>query len=463
MTTETVNDIPLAPKALPVIGHALVMGRSPLQFLESLAEAGAALTRIRIGTMSMVMVCDAGLVRHVLTHDRTFDRGGPVFARFAEVAGNGLVTCPHGDHRRQRRLVQPAFGNEYVRAYSAGMSRVIEDVVGSWRDGEVLDTHSALMTVTTGVLSSTLFGTALSPEKLAEAVADIGVVDDGIMIRTMVPRWVAALPTRSARNYRAAAGRVRDMLDRTVERRHALAVAGGVATAGRVETGARGGLLSVLLDDRNKETSDVALSESELSDQMVTFFLSGADTIAASLEWSLYLLAQHPDIADRLYRETSSVLRGRVATWDDLPRMPLVRWVLLEALRIYPPVWMFTRIVTADTTLGGYALPAGTSIGISPLLLHRQPGFCARPAEFVPDRHADGAGPGLGKSGIFTFGGGARRCIGDTFGLAEAQLVLATIASRWQVALCPGKRVGPTVAAVLRPRNMRVVLGARAR
>lgn len=130
--------IPRARGALPLLGHVMPLLRDPLRFLTSLPAQGD-LVRIRIGPVTAIVICDPELTRQVLLDDRTFDKGGPIFDRLREVLGNGLVTCPHSMHRRQRRLVQPTFHQTRLPGYAQTMTEEISAVAESWRDGHVID------------------------------------------------------------------------------------------------------------------------------------------------------------------------------------------------------------------------------------------------------------------------------------------------------------------------------------
>ncbi|MEU9123598.1 cytochrome P450 [Streptomyces sp. NPDC048506] len=170
----------------------------------------------------------------------------------------------------------------------------------------------------------------------------------------------------------------------------------------------------------------------------------------------LALLAQHPDVAHPLRTEVDTVLDGWTAAYDDLPRLHLTARVVNETLRLWPPVWAVPRVVTTDTRLGGHDLPAGTLVVYSPYLVHLRPELYGDPERLDPDRWMPGptAPP---REACVPFGGGARKCIGDTFGLTEATLALATITHHWHLEPLPGQRVRrPVPGGTLRPSPFRM-------
>lgn len=216
-------------------------------------------------------------------------------------------------------------------------------------------------------------------------------------------------------------------------------------------------LLSMLLSARDEDGR--GLTDAEIHDQVVTFLLAGMETTAATLSWAWTLLAAHPAIRDRLHAELDTVLDGRPARHEDLPALPLTARVVTETLRLYPPVWILSRVVAADAELGGHRVPAGATILFSPYLLHRRADVFACPARFDPDRWLTNTRPSPGT--YAPFGLGPRRCIGDVFGTTEAALAIATIAARWTVTPTPGRPVRPTRSSSLSPRPFTATLARR--
>ncbi|MGW0569548.1 cytochrome P450 [Streptomyces tauricus] len=441
-----------APGALPLLGHLPRLLRDPLAFLRTLPERGD-LVWVRVGPWKAIVVCDPDLVHQVLLDDKTFDRGGLFYDRAREVVGNGLGTCPHDDHRRQRRLVQPAFHSSRLPGYAKAMTDTIVSVTGAWRDGQELDVHTETITLTGRVVAACLFGSALTPAATDRVLADLAATRAGITRRALMPPPLDRLPTRGNRRYHRARNRLRHTLDQVIADRRA--------------TGTdHGDLLSILLATHSPANGDAptgsALSDAELSDQVVTFFPAGMETGASALAFALYLMASHPRLAEQLHAEVDTVLAGRTtADFEDLPRLELTGRFLTETLRLYPPVWIVTRTAVTSTQLGGHPVPAGTTVVHSPYLLHHRPDLFANPEAFDPERWNRPQTPRLPRGAFLPFGSGARKCVAETFALTEVTLALATIAARWQLHLVPGHRLHPTPTAALTPRGLRLRVTAR--
>lgn len=447
----TASSIATAPGALPLLGHLVRLLRDPLGFVRSLPQHGD-LVRIRLGPFEATMVCDPGLIHQVLLDDQTFDKGGPVFDRAREAIGNGLGNCPHSDHRRQRRLLQPAFHPSCLLGYTQAMTAQFVGATGSWRDRQVLDLRAEMLTITARVIVETLFSNTLPAPVLDQALEDLNALVTGIGQRMIMPPPLDRLPTPGNRHFHQARTRLRHILSGIIADRRASGID-------------RGDLLSALLAARDTDTADTrqSLSDAEICDQIVTFFIGGTETTATAVTWALHLLALHPDIAEQLHAEIDAVLDGGVAAYEHLPQLKLTSQVITETLRLYPPAWLLTRSAVVDTHVGGQPIPAGTIIAYSPYLIHHRADLYPDPERFIPDRWAGTHRLPPTRDTFIPFGAGPRKCIGDQFAMIEATLGLATIAAHWHLESLSGQPVRPSVGVTLHPHERRMRAVARTR
>ncbi|WP_433526986.1 cytochrome P450 [Nocardia pseudovaccinii] len=413
-----IESIPLAPNTVPILGHGIRFLTDPIGFLSSLPTHGR-LSRVQLGPLPVVVVCDPELARVVLLDDRTFDRGGPLYDRSREVAGDGIGTCPHSRHRRQRRLSQPAFQPGRMPGYSEAMVDSIEDVIGSWQEGQQIQLGAEMSKLTVRVAVRTMFSSSFPETSVQQVADDFTTIAGSIFRRMVLPPAVNRLPTPANRRYYQARNRLRAVAAELIDQR-------------RADNRDHGDLLSSLMRARDPDSTgaQVAMSDEELIDQVFTFLFAGAETTASTLTWALYLLGRNPELRRQVQHEVDTVLSDSTARYQDLANLPVVNRVVTETLRLYPAGWLLTRVVSADTILDGVPLPAGTTVAVSPHVIHRRDEIYDRAGEFVPDRWI-GAEPD--RTLFISFGAGARRCIGDQFGLVEASLALATIAARWRV------------------------------
>ncbi|MFD6272525.1 cytochrome P450 [Nocardia asteroides] len=441
--TALSRPIPIAPGARPVLGHLLPFLKQPFAFLAQLPEHGDAV-RIRLGPKSAVVICDPGLTRKVLVDDRTFDKGGLFLEREREWLGDSVATCPHSEHRRKRRLAQPAFHTQRVAGYADTMTTHIRSVVDGWQSGQVLDVCAEMFTITSRVFGATMFSSTLPAAVLNEVISDLTATFDGTFRRTLLPEPISRLPIPGTRRYDQANRRLRRTMNGIIADRRASGIDNG-------------DLLSALLTAHDRENGRAATADGEVSDAVVTFFVAGTETTSSALAWVLYLLARHPDIEARLHAELDRELSGRPPGYGDVERLELASRIVTETLRLYPPAWFFTRVVTARAQLGPYELPAGCTVALSPYLIHRRADLYDEPDRFDPDRWLPERRMSSPTAHL-PFGGGARKCIGEAFGMTETVLALAVIASRWRLQAIPGRRIHPPLSVSLVPGGLRLRL-----
>ena len=201
--------------------------------------------------------------------------------------------------------------------------------------------------------------------------------------------------------------------------------------ARRADGGDGDDLMSLLVGAREDGET---LSDAEIRDQVLIFMLAGHDTTAIALTFALHLLGQHPEAQARVRAEAAEVCAGRTPDAGDVERLAYTTMVLKEAMRLYPPAWGFGRRVTGGDEVGGYAVPPGADVIVSPWVTHRHPAFWAEPERFDPERFAPDAEAARHRHAYFPFGAGPRACIGQYFSLLEAAILLAVIVRDHEVA-----------------------------
>ena len=446
MTEQTTFTSGTAPGALPVVGHAVQMMRHPVNFMTSLSAHGD-LVEIRIGPTTAYVPTHPELLRHVLTNDRIFDKGGVFYDRARDIAGNGLVTCPFADHRRQRRLMQSAFTRDQLKLYAEAMHAEIEDTVSRWQDGMVVDAFPEMYGMALRTVGRTLYSTPVSPELAAQVERSFDVVLNGLFRQMFLPAFIRKMPLPSQRRYKSNLNFLHETTQRLIDDYRDSGVE-------------RDDLLAALISSRDDDGGKLA--DKEIHDQVITVMAAGTETVAGTLTWVFYLLSQHPEIEAALYAEIDTVLDGRAPQWDDLPNLALADRIISETLRLHPPAWLFTRLSASSTELAGLHLPAGSTVVFSPAAVSQYENAFDNPTEFDPDRWLpDRVSPGS-RHAYVPFGTGARKCIGDLYARTEATLGLATILGRWRVTCEPGMDVRPVpLATVYHPRRLRLKLDAR--
>jgi cytochrome P450 len=435
-----------APGAWPGLGHVPALLRDPLRLLGSLPEYGD-LVEIRLGRRPAFVLCHPELARQVLTDFRTYDRTGPILDRVRLAMGNGLATARREDHRRQRLIMQPAFRRQYLAGYATLMRQEIATMMSTWHDGQRLDLVEEMFSLTTGIALRALFSTQISPADAEELRTALDVFLKGTYLRAALP-IAAKLPVPTNLRYARALASWREQVQRLISESRRLGADGD-------------DLISRLV--RSSDNEEEGLSDRELSDQVAVLLLAGGETTSSAVVWALHLLSSHPQILEALRGETDAILGREAARWEDLPRLELTTRVIHEALRLYPPAWVILRTSTREATLADRIIPAGSMLLFSPYILHHRADQFSAPEHFDPDRwlapDPDRAMPR--NASFLPFGTGATRCIGEDFGLAEATLIVSSIAARWDFTLEAGATVSPQTRLVLAPKRFPVHLAER--
>lgn len=396
-----------------------------------------------MGRLTLIFHPDG--VRHVLQENhRNYNKDIPDYRILSLLLGKGLLTNDGESWLQQRRLIQPAFHRQQV----AALGPIMTESVQTWlehmeEDGYVetggpVDVLAEMSGLTLSIVCKALFGADLRAEQLARVSRALTTANHLLASAFYLP-GILSLPTPQRHRLRAARQELHAVVDEIVRQR-------------RSDASHHTDLLAMLLDARDAETG-AGMSDQQVRDEVLTLLLAGHETTANALTWTFYLLAQHPDDAAKLQEEYRRVLAGRLPLMADLPDLPQTRMVIEESMRLYPPAWAVGRHALQADEMSGYAIPKGAYVLLFQYVTHRHPDFWDQPDAFDPERFSTEHGDDRPPFAYFPFGGGPRLCIGNQFALTEAQLILATILSRYQARLAPGSRIVPEPLVTLRPRG----------
>lgn len=436
---------------LPILGVAPGLRRDNV--LALLGEAHRTLGdvfRLRIGFKDNYVVAHPDHAAYVLQENARNYTKSRSYQRLRLMLGHGLVTSEGERWRRQRSVTQPFFNRQRITSLTGAMAGIVDARLDRWdealRRGDDVDVKSeckvlSLLLVARGVLGRDVSGDAGTLVRATEALSSH--VERERLAFLRLPASVPTPRNLMARYYRHCVDQVvREVLSAD---RH----------------GEAGGLVATLLEARD-QGGGRGFDDAQVHDQIVTIMVAGYETTAAALGWTLFLVARHRDVADRLRAEVDAVVGRRLPTAEDLPRLDYTEMVVQESLRLYPPVWVIGRRSVQADALGGYEIPAGASVGIYPFLMHRHPELWTRPAAFDPERFAPAAVAARPRLAHLPFGGGSRQCIGNHLSMLELTLCLAMMTQRfcihvppdYQPKLEPGLTLSP-------PEGMPLRLSAR--
>lgn len=439
MQNSLVLNRPPGPKGQLLLGSLRELGTRPLDFFVQCAREYGDLVGFQLAGRNAVLVNRPDCIEYVLVKNpRNFVKHRFFWDQVRLIFGDGLLTSEGDFWLRQRRLAAPAFHADRLARYANVMVEYAESAADRWRDGESRDAHHEMMDITLRIATKTLFGAEVDQE-VQEVEEAFSLVAEEIASRFgrpfPIPDWIP-LPG----NVRYVRGVRR--LDRIVWRLIQDRKRDGVD---------RGDLLSMLLAARDEHGA--GMPDQLVRDEVITLLLAGHETTALALSWTWYLLSQNPRVEARLAEELRTVLGDRPPTFPDLPRLQYTEQVVTESMRLYPPAWGFGREAVGDCEIGGYSVPAGTIVFVSPWVLHHDPRHFDDPEAFRPERWADGLSQRLPRFAYLPFGGGPRVCIGNRFAMMEAVLVLATIARRFRLEWLGGAPIVPFPSITLRPQG----------
>jgi cytochrome P450 len=389
-------------------------------------------------------------IAHVLQKNQKNYVKSPAYRQLRLALGNGLVTSEGEYWRQQRRLSQPAFYKTQLEDLFRGMTEVAGQYMAELAEkiaegpngaGQPLDMAKEMMAVTARIVVRTLFSTN-STADINEMYRIMMEAQDYIVHRTVHP-YLIPLTYLDGKHRRFR----RDM-------RWFDAFIYGLIGERRRDPSPPSDLLTMLLSARDEDTGQ-AMSDLALRDELVTLFAAGHETSATSLSWTLWLLAQHPGIVQRLRNEADEVLAGpgHMPTFEDLRRLPFTTQVIQESMRLYPPGFAIGRQALAPDEVLGTRVPKGSILFISIGALHRDARHWQRPHEFWPEHF----GPELERErprlAYMPFGAGPRMCIGNHFAMMEMQLLLPLLVRQFDFELVPGLPVEPEPLVTLKPKH----------
>jgi cytochrome P450 len=431
--------VPLPPRerGLPVVGLLPQLLRDPLRCCAQVAAKHGDIARVSLGVADVYVVSHPEHLKYVLQEASPNFGKGTAWAGIRVVIGNSLPASDGAFWLRQRRIMQPAFHRERIASLTSLMNTAIAARLDSWgaaadRD-EAVDVHAEMKRLTRDIVLGTMFSASLQPGEAAILDAAVETMTGGLgtlMWTGFLPRGI---PNPAKTRVLRAVAEIDRVLYRIIREREA-------------SSDPPHDLLSMLLEARDAESGE-GMTPEQVRDEVMGIFVASYEATALALTWTFYALTQHPEVARRLADEIAG-LDGRAPTVDDLRGLAYARMTFEESMRFYPPGWVIPRQAVADDAIGGYRIPAGAIVLLCGFLTNRRPDYWESPDVFDPGRFAPERAAGRSRYASLGFGGGPRQCIGNTFAMTEAQLIIAAAVQRYEF----------TLARPTRPRASHVML-----
>lgn len=409
----------------PMLGVLRFFG-DPVGTMFRLAREFGPVAAVADGRATLVCAFGAALNQDVMTQPALFQHSTEIPVKAPKGSSlerfNQVLPFTNGDaHRRRRRLMMPAFQKAAIDGYAPGLIAVAEALLARWPTLAPVDVAAKVRELTGAIAIRLLFGLDALDEKEQLAHVEAALLEAlSSPLSIALPFDLPGLPFRTALRLSA---RVEDRLREVIRARRAQGQAGR-------------DVLSMLLFSKDDDGS--SLSDDELVGECNGLFVAGYDTGAQTLAWTLFLLTQHPQVLSALHDELE-VLRGAPPTPADFARLPLVDRVIKESMRLIPAAPMlFMRVATQEAKLGPHTVPPGTTVVLSPLVTHREPGRFPEPARFLPERWAS-VQPSAYE--YLPFGAGARMCLGAPLANLTLRILLPMVLQRFRLEPVPGAEV----------------------
>ena len=362
-----------------------------------------------------ILINDPDAVKAILVKNHENYKKGPGFERVKMLLGNGIIVSDGAFWRRQRRMIQPAFSRQCIDGLAKKMQKANKKWLARWQEkadkNELLDVSSDTSELSLEVILRCLFS-----EDMDKLIKQEGQNPFEILT------YELARDIQFVLKFRALKSLVQQLMDerRQSEKRYH-------------------DFLEAFMEAIDKESGE-GMTDKEIIDEVMTLIIAGHETGATTLNWAWYLLSQNPAEEKKLQDEVDNGVAGDIPTFDEVGKMPFSRQVIEEALRLYPPVWLYSRTAIEDDNVCGYDIPAGTNIFFAPYYLHRHPDFWNEPEAFKPERFAPEEVKKRHKFAFIPFSAGPRRCIGDYFSIVEMQIHLGTMAKKFKLEYVPSEK-----------------------
>ena len=444
MADRSNSKTPPGPVAHWLLGNAMAFRADPFGFMSDVCREYGDITLFRVLHYKLYMINHPEMVRQVMQERNKKYIKSSGYKPLKLMIGNGIFTSEGDFWLKQRRLYGPAFNKESIALYSHAVPDAADRMIDAWERREdpaaPLNISQEMMGVTLDVIGRTLFSTNVSKDS-STVWKSLTFALKYINHRTKRNpfNWPAGWPGKANREFKKAMADLNRVVYNIIRQR-------------RTQGTANRDLLDMLMSAKSEETGQ-HMSDTQLRDEVMTIFLAGHETSANALSWNFYLLSQHPAVEARVIKEIDRQVGNRPPEMGDLYGLTYTTQVLKETMRLYPPVWLLGRESIAPDEIGGYAIPKGMHLRISPYTLHRNPAFWPDPDRFDPDRFSPEREKEQTAFSYLPFGGGPRLCVGRSFAMMEMVLITVKVLQRYRLRLKPGYRmeIGPFIT--LRPKE----------
>lgn len=413
-----------------------------LTFLANAQRRYGDIFMLDLGIKRALVVTHPRYARHILqSHAANYRKGGALMTPLRTISGAGVTTSSGQLWREQRRTIQPFFQRQHLIDQLPTILRALMKSLDAYMPQPLAATPingSALLTILTAQTTATLIGqVALPIDEIQQLSTAVGNLTQGALHGMLNPRLPTWLPLPGRRRYDQAVCTIHRVIETLVDL---------AQTCPPEQT-----TLFAALHQRIAPLAAPHVARQQLHDEILALFIAGYETTATALNWTCFLLSQHPAVLATLEEEIQQVVGDRLPTYADLAALKYGTQVLAEALRLYPPSWRLSRVAAAADEIDGVHVLPGQSVLTLVYLIHRHPGFWSEPERFIPERFADERSMSPVVDAWLPFGLGSRKCVGQELALLEMKLILVILLQRYHLVPEPIRHPGIQLAMTLKP------------
>ncbi len=400
--------------------------KNPILFAQKKLLKYGDVCEVSFSGIKSFLIHDPEVIKEILTTQASKMKRTYFFKVLRKFLGNGLFTSDGESHKQHRKLIKPAFYPQRIEEYSSIMVGCADEETENWKSGENININEAMTRITLQVITRVMFGSGLDQLKVNEVGKNFQSALETVVRIIQNPFFVYCLINEIkipiVRKFLRLKREMTKLIDQII------------SSYRQGKELNKKSLLAMLMDAKDEDTG-TGMTDSQLRDEIMTFYLTGHVTISLALTWTLYLIGKHPESKQEFYQEISTKLQNRRPQSSDFSSLHFTGNMLKESLRLYPPAWTFARAPIEDVEIKGFRFPKDSVLWTVTYLLHHNEKYFHDPEKFIPERWDEETMKDIPKCAYIPFGAGNRMCIGEGFAWMEGVLILATIASKFRLDL----------------------------
>lgn len=436
-------DQPPGPNGLPLVGCLNRVLRNPMTFFTDVATTYGGIARIPLGRDLVYLVSEPTLLYELLVTNRQKYKKNIRYRHARELVGQGMLLSEGEVWKRQRRITQPAFKVGYITEQIGWMADITSKFLDRWDtfaiNGKPIDVEPEFVRLAQLLAGRFVLGPGF--EAIAERLYGVSAEIKASWPKPPGNLISSLIKVRSKAKFTCFQSILKKLDDCVYQ----------YISDERESDFEDSGILSRLVKSSCQEGQQ--FTEKELRDQLLTLFFAGHETSATAMCWIHYFLSENPSVRQKLRQEVESILGQRRPTYEDLEKLQYTEQIVQESLRIYSPIHAISRVAVEDNRIGGYLIPAGSTIYISLYATHHLPQYWQNPEGFDPERFTPKRCSMRSGFVYIPFAAGHRNCVGFNLATIELKMMIAQLAQRYELDLLPRHRIEPVAGTTMYPRN----------